>query len=89
MYFEKIKAILDEREINYGDSYQNFTDIGVIWGGLLRIPAISAAQVGLMMDALKTVRAFNNPDSADSWDDKIGYISHARNAALRDMEINK
>jgi hypothetical protein len=78
---QQIKKILEERELNHGDFYQNFLTIGKIWGALLGTAPIEPFKVGLMMDAFKTVRAFKNPEHEDNWLDKIGYTEHAHNAA--------
>jgi hypothetical protein len=75
---QRIDVILEERQENYGDAEEAFIAIGRIWGALLKIDDIPGYQVGLLMDALKTVRLFNNPVHTDSWDDKIGYTRHAR-----------
>jgi hypothetical protein len=34
-----------------------------------------------MMDSLKTVRLFNNPNHEDSWLDKQGYVQHGKEIA--------
>jgi hypothetical protein len=73
---KKLKKILDERQYEYGDAITNFTKIGIIWGALLDIDKIEPHQVALMMDALKTVRCFDNPSHLDSWLDKKGYTEH-------------
>jgi len=73
---KKLEKILDERQQEYGDAMQNFTDIGIIWGTLLGIQPLESYQVALLMDALKTVRCFNNPAHKDSWLDKQGYTQH-------------
>lgn len=78
---EKLKKVLTERQEEYGDALQNFTDIGIIWGTLLGIGEIPAYQVALLMDALKTVRVFNNPSHEDSWIDKEGYTQHGKEIA--------
>jgi Domain of unknown function (DUF6378) len=72
-----LKEVLSDREEVYGDALENFDKIGKIWGALLGIDPIPAYQVALMMDSLKTVRAFKNPHHNDSWVDKLGYIQHA------------
>lgn len=81
---QRIKEILEQREINHGDFYSNFLTIGKIWGALLGINAIEPYKVGLMMDAFKTVRAFNNPEHEDNWLDKYGYTQHAQSASFYD-----
>lgn len=72
----QINKILEERQEQYGDALYNFEVIGKIWGALLDTDPIEPYQVALMMDALKTVRAFNNPEHLDSWQDKLGYTQH-------------
>lgn len=74
----QIDAILAARESEYGDARENFEKIGKVWAALLEIEEIPAYQVALMMDALKTVRLFRNPDHEDSWLDKEGYTKHGR-----------
>lgn len=81
---QKIKAILEQRDMHHGDFYANFAKIGKIWGALLDIEPIEAYKVGLMMDALKTVRAFANPEHEDNWLDKFGYTQHAHSASAYD-----
>jgi len=81
---DEVRDILVNRQEEYGDSYDNFTTIGRIWGALLGVSDIPAYQVALMMDALKTIRCFANPLHQDSWNDKLGYIYHAENAARID-----
>jgi hypothetical protein len=73
---KKVKQILNERQEEYGDAITNFTKIGIIWGTLLDVGDIEPYQVALMMDALKTVRCFDNPSHKDSWLDKQGYTQH-------------
>ena len=80
---------MKERQNDYGDFYYNFMTIGKIWGALLGVGEIKPYQVGLMMDSLKTVRAFNNPESEDSWADKIGYTNHAHSSAFYDIKKKK
>ena len=81
MQVPQIDAILAARESEYGDARENFEKIGKVWAALLEIEEIPAYQVALMMDALKTVRLFRNPDHEDSWLDKEGYTKHGREIA--------
>lgn len=81
---QQIKEILEQRQEHHGDFYSNFLAIGKIWGALLGIEPIEPYKVGLMMDAFKSVRAFNNPQHEDNWLDKFGYTQHARNASFYD-----
>lgn len=79
----KIEKILADRQHQYGDALDNFEKIGKVWGALLEIDQIPPYQVALMMDALKTVRLFQNPSHEDSWLDKQGYTEHGRDIATR------
>ena len=69
----KVNEILEERLVQYGNAEERFSTIGRIWGALLNVADIPPHQVALMMDSLKTVRCFTNPEHTDSWDDKVGY----------------
>jgi hypothetical protein len=86
---EQVKEILEERQMHHGDFYSNFLTIGKIWGALLGVQPIEPYKVGLMMDAFKTVRAFNNPEHEDNWLDKVGYTQHARSSASYDVGKKK
>lgn len=86
---QRLREILEERQMNHGDFYSNFLVIGKIWGALLGIEPIEPYKVGLMMDAFKTVRAFRNPEHEDNWLDKFGYIEHARSSAFYDVGKRK
>jgi hypothetical protein len=79
----KVETILAMREAQYGDAGENFEKIGRVWGALLDIDDIPPYQVALMMDALKTVRLFRNPEHEDSWLDKQGYTQHGRDIATQ------
>jgi hypothetical protein len=86
---EQVEEILEERQMHHGDFYSNFLTIGKIWGALLGVQPIEPYKVGLMMDAFKTVRAFNNPEHEDNWLDKVGYTQHARSSAFYDVGKKK
>ena len=73
----EVNDVLKDRQNDYGDAEANFEKIGKIWGALLDIDPIEPYKVALLMDALKTVRLFNNATHTDSWLDKYGYIYHA------------
>lgn len=75
----RVDEILAERLGEYGDAQIEFTAIGRVWAGFLKLEDdIPAYQVALMMDALKSVRLFYNPYKADSWLDKEGYTRHGK-----------
>jgi Domain of unknown function (DUF6378) len=75
---DKVEEILEKRQDDYGDAEEAFTAIGRIWGAFLKIDDIPAHEVALLMDALKSVRLFNNPSHEDSFNDKYGYLHHYR-----------
>jgi hypothetical protein len=75
----RVDEILEERLDEYGDAFIEFTAIGRVWAGFLKLEDdIPAYQVALMMDALKSVRLFYNPYKDDSWLDKEGYTKHGK-----------
>jgi hypothetical protein len=75
----RVEEILAERLDEYGDAFIEFTAIGRVWAGFLKLEDdIPAYQVALMMDALKSVRLFYNPYKDDSWLDKEGYTRHGK-----------
>lgn len=75
----RVEEILAERLGEYGDAEIEFTAIGRVWAGYLKLEDdIPAYQVALMMDALKSVRLFYNPYKEDSWLDKEGYTKHGK-----------
>lgn len=86
---KRIKEILEERQMYHGNFYSNFLTIGKIWGALLGIEPIEPYKVALMMDAFKSVRAFNNPEHEDNWLDKVGYTQHASSCAFYDIGKRK
>jgi hypothetical protein len=85
-------AILDhaKRLINgpraneYGDAELNFTHIAQGWQIILGSHShISAAQVALCLDWLKTCRLVNTPEHLDSYADKLGYTALAAEIATK------
>ncbi len=79
---QRIKKLLKERGLMYGDAENNFTAIGRGWGAILNIEDIPPHQVALMMDFLKTIRCSINPTHEDSWQDKAGYSELGKRIAL-------
>ena len=70
--------VYGERQQDYGTPVKNFTQIAMVWNGLLAhklSKPITAVDVTLLMDGLKSVRLMNSPDHADSWIDKAGYTA--------------
>ena len=75
---KKLKAILENREQQYGNARDNFTRIGIGWGAILGTDSIPAHVVALMYDFGKTIRCAVNPELEDSWLDKQGYTAHGK-----------
>lgn len=66
------------REAEYGNKLQNFTQIAMIWQGMLapKLQAtarITPEDVGLLMIAVKMARLAKSPDHKDSILDIAGY----------------
>lgn len=68
------KAVSGPREADYGPPVLNFTRIARLWSVILD-QSISAGQVALCMDALKTARLIHKVDDLDGWMDKAGYAA--------------
>lgn len=61
------------RQAQYGHPVEHFTDVGRIWGAILRIDDILPQKVGLMMAGLKMAReSFKH--KTDNLVDMIGYV---------------
>lgn len=68
------------RQADYGDKRQNFSQIAMLWQGLLahKLPAsvaITPEDVALCMIAVKMARLAKSPDHEDSQIDIAGYIA--------------
>lgn len=70
---EADRLVNGPRQQSYGHPKDNFTDIGRIWGSLLRIDDIPPEKVALMMAGLKIGRQIECT-SLDSKVDCIGYM---------------
>lgn len=75
---EADRTIHGPREKEYGNKRQNFTQIAMIWQGLLApklLPnsRITPEDVGLLMIAVKMARLAKSPDHRDSILDIAGY----------------
>lgn len=69
---EALECVTKDRAATHGDVEESFGKVAAVWSALLGVP-VTPAQVTLLMDALKTVRAWGNPGHADNWVDKAGY----------------
>lgn len=84
---EAIKV--EERGSSYGDAIQNHQDIADLWSILLRqklLKPISALEVALLMDLMKTARLMKSPDHLDSLEDKVNYCGIAMVISDHDQE---
>lgn len=72
-----VKELLEQRGKQWGDAIGTHVRIAQGWSGILD-HEVTALQVALCMDYLKSIRAEINPDEVDSFDDKAGYTQIAR-----------
>lgn len=70
--YDEAKAIVDQREKEYGDSRVIIPNIAERWSDIVGID-ITPKQVILMMMELKRVRLKHSPDHRDSLVDLWGY----------------
>ncbi|QPX62169.1 hypothetical protein PBI_INDLOVU_54 [Mycobacterium phage Indlovu] len=71
---EAADLVNGDRNADYGDALDNFTETGALWAVVFGHP-VSAEQVALCLDLVKTARLIHHLDHADSWVDKVGYSS--------------
>lgn len=69
---EAQRLVGGDRNLQYGSAYDDFTQIGKVWSGLLGVD-IGPAQVALAMAGLKLAREAYKP-KRDSRVDAIGYL---------------
>jgi len=77
---DKAKSIVvGEREDTYGGPENSFGRIALLWSAYLNASGVAvtltATDVALLMDLMKTARLISAPDHADSWVDKAGYAA--------------
>lgn len=82
---DALTQVTGQRTQDYGTPENNFQTIADFWNIYLmalaksqghcpyNIPDVTATDVALMMDLLKTARLITTPTHADSWIDKAGY----------------
>jgi hypothetical protein len=75
---EILKAAEDcvcrDRQATHGAPENSFGKIASVWSALLGI-TIRDDQVTIMLNALKGVRAWDNPGHDDNWVDMAGYAA--------------
>jgi hypothetical protein len=64
------------RAATYGDAFAMHSQIGIMWGAILKC-SIQPYQVALLMAALKLARASYNPRHEDNLIDLCGYAALA------------
>lgn len=83
-----VELVNGERQSTYGHPYQNFTDIGRIWGSILNIPDIDPEQVALMMMGVKLAR-LKNKYHLDGIVDFVGYENCLDQIIAKKNEIGR
>lgn len=71
---EAADLIGGQRAADYGDAAENFAHIAAGWSIILGAD-VTAHEVALCMDWLKTCRLIGTPTHHDSWVDKAGYTA--------------
>lgn len=94
--FEAAKLIVGDRNVDYGDPYEDFRLTADLWesymarivdrrGGLI----IEPHDVAIMMSLLKVSRLSWTPNKKDHWVDIAGYIGCGWDCVTRDMNVAK
>lgn len=68
------KAVLSDRNRDYGGPEKSLGTIAALWSVILGRP-VTPAEVALCMSALKVARLMANPTHTDSWVDLAGYAA--------------
>lgn len=76
MILDDVKAILEDRQAQYGDAKPCFERIATFWSAYLSYP-ITSVQVAHLMCLMKLARLAGNPDHVDCAIDVIGYLACA------------
>ena len=83
------QAINSDRNAQYGDPEDNFTDIATLWNAYMEtnkgvsVPLFNALDVAMFMMLLKIARAKTSPTNHDHYVDIAGYAGCALPAAYR------
>jgi hypothetical protein len=77
-----------DRQASYGHPYDNFTDIGRVWGMQLGLPNIPPETVGLMMVGVKLSREKHQP-KRDNLVDGVGFLKCVDLIHKRQKELQK
>lgn len=74
-YLSEAKAIIGDRQADYGHPTDTMQRIARLWTAYLEIP-IEAHQAAVLMALLKIARSMDS-DKADNWIDALGYVAIA------------
>lgn len=85
---DELKQIREDREPRYGPHLENYTNLGLVWGGILRAAGwtppgddngVQPDVCELMMSGAKIVRAANERGNflADNYNDAVNYTQMA------------
>ena len=67
-------CVTRDRTATHGEPEDLFGEIAAIWSVRLGV-TVTASQVCILMDDLKSCRAWSNPTHMDNWTDKAGYAA--------------
>ena len=79
------ECVCKDRNATHGEPEKIFGKIALVWSALLGIN-IRDDQVTIMMNALKGVRAWDNPGHDDNWVDMAGYAACGGELAAKRLE---
>lgn len=83
------ECVCGDRNLQYGEPEDNFSDIAKLWSSYLDIE-IGSEDVAIMMCLFKIARLKSSYyESKDSWVDLIGYAACGGEIALRGKENEK
>lgn len=83
------ECVCGDRNLQYGEPEDNFSDIAKLWSSYLDID-IGPEDVAIMMCLFKIARLKSSYyESKDSWVDLIGYAACGGEIALRGKENEK
>lgn len=83
------ECVCGDRNLQYGEPEDNFSDIAKLWSSYLDID-IGLEDVAIMMCLFKIARLKSSCyESKDSWVDLIGYAACGGEIALRGTEDEK
>lgn len=74
-YLVEARAIIGDRQSDYGHPTDTMQRTARLWTAYLEIP-VEAHQVAVLMALLKIARSMDS-DKADNWIDALGYVAIA------------